>query len=100
MYKRQIWWGDYTETNAFNMAFTVPQDGQGLANLYGGREKLAERLDGLFNASPDLVQDGTIHEMVEARDLKMGLYGHSNQPSHHIPYMYNLSLIHIFLYHE
>lgn len=84
-----IWWGDYTETNAFNMAFTVPQDGQGLANLYGGREKLAERLDGLFNASPDLVQDGTIHEMVEARDLKMGLYGHSNQPSHHIPYMYN-----------
>ena len=84
-----IWWGDYTETNAFNMAFSVPQDGQGLANLYGGREALAERLDGLFNASPDLIQDGTIHEMVEARDLKMGLYGHSNQPSHHIPYMYN-----------
>ncbi len=50
---------------------------------------MAERLDGLFNASPDLIQDGTIHEMVEARDLKMGLYGHSNQPSHHIPYMYN-----------
>lgn len=84
-----IWWGDYTETNAYNMAFSVPQDGQGLANLYGGREALAERLDGLFNAAPDLIQDGSIHEMVEARDLKMGLYGHSNQPSHHIPYMYN-----------
>lgn len=83
------WWGDYTETNAFNMAFSVPQDGQGLANLYGGREALAERLDGLFNAAPELVEDGSIHEMVEARDLKMGLYGHSNQPSHHIPYMYN-----------
>ncbi|WP_050697167.1 GH92 family glycosyl hydrolase [Anaeromassilibacillus senegalensis] len=84
-----IWWGDYTETNAYNMAFSVPQDGQGLANLYGGREALAERLDGLFNAGPELIEDGTIHEMVEARDLKMGLYGHSNQPSHHIPYMYN-----------
>ena len=27
--------------------------------------------------------------MREARDVRMGQYGHSNQPSHHIPYMYN-----------
>ena len=30
----------------------------------------------------------TIHEMTEARDVRMGQYGHSNQPSHHIIYMY------------
>ena len=83
------WTDDYTETNAFNMSFTVPQDGQGLANLYGSREALAERLDGLFNAGPELIAEPGIHEQAEARDLKMGLYGHSNQPSHHIPYMYN-----------
>ncbi len=28
--------------------------------------------------------------MLEARDVRMGQYGHSNQPSHHILYMYDL----------
>ena len=90
-YNPQNWWGDYTETNGYNMAFSVPQDGQGLANLYGSREKLAEKLDGLFNTQcEDLrIATDTIHEEMEAREVKMGLYGHSNQPSHHIPYMYN-----------
>ncbi len=32
---------------------------------------------------------GTIHEMVEARAVRMGQLGMSNQPSHHIPYMYD-----------
>jgi hypothetical protein len=26
--------------------------------------------------------------MTEARDVRMGQYGHSNQPAHHIPYLY------------
>lgn len=89
------WGGDYTETNAWNMAFHAPQDGQGLANLYGGREKLAEKLDKFFStpetASPAYkgAYGDVIHEMREARDVRMGMYGHSNQPSHHIAYMYN-----------
>src|SRR6185312_5667973 len=32
-----------------------------------------------------------IHEMLEARDVRMGQYGHSNQPSHHIVYMYDVA---------
>ena len=32
---------------------------------------------------------GGIHEQREARDVKLGQYGHSNQPSHGIIYMYN-----------
>ncbi|GAA0607794.1 GH92 family glycosyl hydrolase [Virgibacillus siamensis] len=87
------WGGDYTETNAWNMAFHVPQDGQGLANLYGGRNKLADKLDTFFStperASHPGHYGGLIHEMREARDVRMGMYGHSNQPSHHIAYMYN-----------
>ena len=35
------WGGDYTETDGWNFAFHAPQDGQGLANLYGGRAGLA-----------------------------------------------------------
>ncbi len=87
------WGGDYTETNAWNMAFHVPHDGQGLANLYGGRKELAQKLDTFFSIPETGLYKGhyaqIIHEMREARDVRMGMYGHSNQPSHHILYMYN-----------
>jgi predicted alpha-1,2-mannosidase len=92
-YNPQVWGYDYTETNGWNMAFTVPQDGQGLANLYGGKGELAKKLDEFF-ATPETANfpgsyGGVIHEMTEARDVRMGQYGHSNQPSHHIAYMYD-----------
>ncbi len=88
-------WGhdhDYTETDGWNFAFHVPFDGQGLANLYGGRDALAEKLDTFF-ATPETATfpgsyGGIIHEMVEARDVRMGQWGFSNQVSHHIPFMY------------
>ncbi|MEQ7009651.1 GH92 family glycosyl hydrolase [Actinopolymorpha sp. B17G11] len=90
----RIWGFDYTETNAWNMAFHAPHDGEGLANLYGGREKLAAKLDEFF-ATPETGAEEVkgwysqvIHEMTEARDVRMGMYGHSNQPAHHIAYMY------------
>src|SRR4051794_8102209 len=89
-------WGhdhDYTETDGWNFAFHVPQDGQGLANLYGGREGLAKKLDDFFS-TPETAgfpgsYGGVIHEMTEARDVRMGQWGFSNQVSHHIPYMYD-----------
>jgi len=89
----RVWGFDYTETNAWNMAFHAPQDGQGLANLYGGTGALADKLDEFF-ATPETAMfpgsyGGIIHEMREARDVRMGQYGHSNQPSHHIIYMYD-----------
>jgi predicted alpha-1,2-mannosidase len=89
----RVWGFDYTETNAWNMAFHVPQDGRGLANLYGGTDALADKLDEFFS-TPETAgfpgsYGGIIHEMREARDVRMGQYGHSNQPSHHIVYMYD-----------
>jgi putative alpha-1,2-mannosidase len=92
-YDPRVWGFDYTETDGWNMAFHVPQDGRGLANLYGGRTELAEKLDEFF-ATPETAMftgsyGGVIHEMREARDVRMGQYGHSNQPSHHIIYMYD-----------
>ncbi|MET7998705.1 GH92 family glycosyl hydrolase [Amycolatopsis sp. NPDC005232] len=92
-YDPRVWGGDYTETDGWNMAFTVPQDGQGLANLYGGKDKLAQKLDQFFADQETATFPGTyggaIHEMREARDVRMGQYGHSNQPSHHLLYMYD-----------
>ncbi|WP_232823645.1 GH92 family glycosyl hydrolase [Dyella sp. C9] len=87
------WGGDYTETNAWNMAFEGVQDAQGLANLYGGRAALARKLDAFFDAGTDFhvgTYGDPIHEMLEAREVRMGQYGHSNQPSHHILYLYDL----------
>lgn len=86
------WGDDYTETDAWNMAFHAPQDGAGLAALYGGRAALGAKLDQLF-ATPGIYHvggyGGPIHEMFEAQSVRMGQYGHSNQPSHHITYMYD-----------
>lgn len=94
-YDPRVWGYDYTETNGWGYAFTAPQDSRGLANLYGGRSGLAKKLDTYLStpetASPDLAGSygGVIHEMTEARDVRMGMYGHSNQPAHHALYMYD-----------
>ncbi|GAA4717095.1 putative alpha-1,2-mannosidase [Promicromonospora umidemergens] len=84
------WGGDYTESDAWNFLFHPVHDGAGLAGLHGGRAGL-ERLLERFSATPERAdRPGTygfvIHEMVEARDVRLGQLGQSNQVSHHIPY--------------
>ncbi|MFC4003331.1 GH92 family glycosyl hydrolase [Prauserella oleivorans] len=91
-YDPAAWGGDYTETNGWNTAFAAPHDGDGLAALHGGRAALRALLDRFF-ATPETgtrtgAYGGVIHEMTEARDVRLGQYAHSNQPSHHIPYLY------------
>lgn len=93
-YDPRVWGHDYTESNGWTFAFTAAHDGEGLAGLYGGRAQLAAKLDEFF-ATPETADPafagsygGTIHEMTEARDVRMGMYAHSNQPAHHIPWMY------------
>lgn len=90
-----FWGSDFTETDAYNMSVSVPFDGQGLANLYGGKDALAKKIDSIFETfdvyrgyGATSESDG-IHEQREAREMKLGRYGQSNQPSHHIIYMYN-----------
>ncbi|RBM20915.1 alpha-1 2-mannosidase [Prauserella sp. PE36] len=86
------WGHDYTETNGWNTAFSAPHDGEGLAALHGGRARLESMLDRFFATPETGLRTGSyhkvIHEMTEARDVRLGQYGHSNQPSHHIPYVY------------
>jgi predicted alpha-1,2-mannosidase len=94
-YDPRVWGYDYTETDGWGYAFTAPQDSRGLANLYGGQKALGDKLDQYFStpetASSDFVGSygGVIHEMTEARDVRMGQYGHSNQVAHHVTYMYD-----------
>ena len=58
-----------------------------------GRSALGDKLDEFF-ATPETAElpgsyGRPIHEMLEARDVRQGQWGLSNQLSHHIPYMYN-----------
>lgn len=77
---------NFTEGNAWQFSFSVPQDVNGLISMMGGKENLENKLDALFAASsemtgkslPDIT--GTI-----------GQYVHGNEPSHHIAYLYNFT---------
>lgn len=90
----RVWGGDYVETNAWGMAVTPVHDGPGLAELHGGPAGLGEQLDRLF-AEPETARDrfggsyeSIIHEHREARAMRSGMCALSNQPAHHIPFMY------------
>jgi predicted alpha-1,2-mannosidase len=91
-YDPREWGYDYTETDGWGMAFAVPQDPQGLANLYGGRDGLVAKLDEFFSTREGADRFGsygaTIHEIREAAGVQQGQWGLSNQPGFHIPFMY------------
>ncbi|PUB31553.1 putative alpha-1,2-mannosidase [Promicromonospora sp. AC04] len=84
------WGGDYTESDAWNFLFHPVHDGAGLARLHGGPDGLERLLDRFFATPERADKPGTygsaIHEMFEARDVRLGQLGQSNQVSHHIPY--------------
>jgi len=84
------WGRDYTEGSAWQNAFAVYHDFQGLNELYDG--KLQDKIDELM-AAPVIYDVGyygnTIHEMAEMVAGNYGQCAISNQPSFHIPYIYS-----------
>lgn len=60
----------WTEGDKWVYTFDVLQDPGGLARLMGGRAALAKRLDAYFDGGHD---------------------GHGNEPSHHVPYLYDVA---------
>ena len=87
------WGGEYTEGCAWQSTFAVPHDIPGLAELYGGVDRLTARLDELFAAKPEYTVDGygfEIHEMTELAALDFGQCAISNQPSFHFPFLFSL----------
>lgn len=88
-----IGWGrDYTEGSAWQNSFAVPHDMEGLAKLYGGKDKLIAKIDELFATPPHyeiIGYDCEIHEITEMAAVDFGQCGMNNQPSFHIPYIYS-----------
>ena len=75
---------DFTEGNAWQYSWHVMHDPEGLVELFGGREKFAERLDMLFKFPERIEGQG---EVGDATGL-IGQYAHGNEPSHHVAYFY------------
>ncbi|MBQ3188230.1 MAG: GH92 family glycosyl hydrolase [Bacteroidaceae bacterium] len=76
---------DYCEGNAWQYTWLVPQDVAGMANCFGGKEKMLAQLDSLFNL-PSVIEGDPSPDISGL----IGQFAHGNEPSHHILYMYTM----------
>ena len=74
----------FTEANSWQYSFFVPQDISGHIAALGGDEAYAAKIDALFDA-PEETAGRTQADITG----QIGQYAHGNEPSHHIPYLYN-----------
>lgn len=74
----------YTEANAWQYSFYVPQDLETYISMLGGEDKYTRKLDFMFNQSS--VTTG--RDQADITGL-IGQYAHGNEPSHHMAYLYN-----------
>ena len=74
---------NYTEANAWQYSFYVPQDIKGLTEYMGGKTSLESKLDELFSVSSET----TGRHQIDVTGL-IGQYAHGNEPSHHMAYLY------------
>jgi len=75
----------YTEGNAWQYLFYVPQNMNNLVELMGGRGAFCAKLDTLFSLND---APATINH--DASGF-IGQYAHGNEPSHHVGYLYNFA---------
>jgi len=77
----------FIEGNSWNYSFFVPHDVRGLVSLMGGESGFIRRLDSLFTMHLDERYYAETEDVT--RVGLIGNYVHGNEPSHHIPYLYN-----------
>ena len=77
----------FIEGNSWNYSLYVPHDVQKLIDLIGGKGKFTTYLDSLFMMH---LPDEFFAETEDiTREGIIGNYVHGNEPSHHVPYLYN-----------
>jgi predicted alpha-1,2-mannosidase len=76
---------DYTEGNAWQYSWFVPQDQAGMFALLGGDAAAVKKLDAMFDF------DNSKLDYSHAEDIAglIGQYIHGNEPSHHVAYLYS-----------
>ena len=73
---------DYTEADAWQYSFTVPQDPQGMIDLMGGDEAFCQHLDAMFSADSTMING--VHDITGF----VGQYAQGNEPVHGYAYLY------------
>ena len=88
----QFAWGSpYVEGSAWQHRWDVPHDIQGLVDAMGGNDHAIVALEKMLAVSPVFrvgVYGQEIHEMSEMAAVNFGQYAHSNQPVHHLLYIF------------
>lgn len=76
---------DYTEGNAWQYSWFVPQDQAALVRALGGDAATVAKLDAMFEF------DNSKLDYSHAEDIAglIGQYIHGNEPSHHVAYLYS-----------
>ena len=90
-YNPDEWSRDYIEGSAWQHTWGVPHDAAGLIKLMGGDKKFVARLNHMMTQEPRYTNGNypcEIHEMTEMAAANFGQYAHSNQPVHHVLYLY------------
>jgi len=85
------WGSPYVEGSAWQHRWDVAHDVPGLIEALGGNAQAAAALDKML-ATPPVFRVGVyqqeIHEMSEMAAVNFGQYAQSNQPVHHVLYIY------------
>jgi predicted alpha-1,2-mannosidase len=80
----------FTEVDSWLYTFGVQHDVAGLINLMGGRDAFNAKLDQLFVEQYGTSKYKFLGQFPDATGL-IGLYAQGNEPSFHIPYLYDFS---------
>ena len=80
----------YDENNGWTYIWQVQQDVPGLIALMGGKKPFEDRLDQLFREGLDRSKYAFWAKFPDATGL-VGQYSMGNEPSFHIPYLYNFT---------
>ena len=75
----------FVEGNAWQYMWFVPQDPEGLIDLFGGKKPFLKKLDENFSLT------ATSGEVNGNASGFIGQYAHGNEPSHHTVYLYNFA---------
>jgi predicted alpha-1,2-mannosidase len=85
------WGSPYVEGGPWQALWAAPHDIPGLIQLLGGPDLFVQRLEALLTTPPEFrvgVYGTVIHEMTEMACAGFGQYAHSNQPVHHVLYLF------------
>jgi len=76
---------DYTEGNAWQYSWFMPQDEGGLIRALGGDKATVAKLDAMFDYDDSKLDYSSSEDIAGL----IGQYIHGNEPSHHVAYLYD-----------